>query len=300
VLYARVFAVGFAALEIFTREAGRRPKACPATAFSLPAQSSDSIADMSVNTDTPRYTALHDWYEMDQVARAVYRIRERYYREDYRCNIYLVKGTSRDLVIDAGLGLASLPGFLAPWTERPLLILTHAHYDHIGSAFEFADRAIHRAEAPVLANPTRAETLADLLLATEDFLRLPWDGYDAAHWQPRPAPPTLLLADADIVDTGDRVFEVLNTPGHSWGSICLWHAPSRLMICADTIYDGELFDHLPCSDKPAYVRSMRRLQAMPVDIALPGHGPVLTGDRFRAIAQGYINREEDGDTGPID
>jgi glyoxylase-like metal-dependent hydrolase (beta-lactamase superfamily II) len=236
----------------------------------------------------PRYTDIADWFECEEIVPRIHRIRERYYREDYRCNIYVVKGMTRDLIIDAGLGLASLREFTRPLTAAPLLVLSHSHYDHIGSAFEFPQRAIHAAEAPLISAPTRKNTYADLLLATEDFTRLPWPGYSAESWQPVAAPPTQLLREGHLLDLGDRAFEVLSTPGHSWGSICLWDARNRVLLSADTVYPGELFDHLPCSDIPAYLQTMDRLRVLPVEIALPGHGDVLTGVDFRRIAVRYI------------
>jgi len=235
-----------------------------------------------------RYTEIADWFEMEEVLPRIYRIVERYYRADYRCNIYLVKGMVRDIIVDAGLGLASLVDYVRPYARNPLLVLSHAHYDHIGSAFEFPERMIHSAEADLLAEPTRANTYADLLLSADDFSRLPWPSFDAARWIPEPAPATSTLAHGDVIDLGDRAFEVMSTPGHSPGSICLWDVRNRIVLSADTVYSGELFDHLSCSDIPTYVETMDALRLLPVDVALPGHGPVLSGSEFRAIALGYV------------
>jgi len=234
------------------------------------------------------YSTISDWYETDEIAPSIWRVREKYYRADYRCNMYVIKGMTRDLVIDAGLGLANLRHYLRPLTWAPTLVLSHAHYDHIGAAHEFDERLIHAAEADILAAPTRENTYADILLAGEDFSRRPWNRFSARHWEPTPAPATGLLAEGDIIDLGNRGFEVLHTPGHSWGSICLWDQRNRLMICADTVYSGEIFDQLSCSDIPTYVKTMDRLRLLPVDLALPGHGQILSGAEFRGIAVNYI------------
>jgi glyoxylase-like metal-dependent hydrolase (beta-lactamase superfamily II) len=90
------------------------------------------------------------------------------------------------------------------------------------------------------------------------------------------------------LELGDRRFHVLHTPGHSWGGVCLWDAGRRELFCADTVYQGEIFDFLPCSDVPTYVESMRRLRALPVRTAYPGHGPVLDGGRFRSVIDAYL------------
>jgi glyoxylase-like metal-dependent hydrolase (beta-lactamase superfamily II) len=239
-------------------------------------------------TTKPQYTQITDWYEIDEVAPRVFRVRERYYREDYRCNIYVIKGMVRDIVVDAGLGLASLTDFVRTVSRAPQLILTHAHYDHIGSAHEFSEVAIHAAEETLIAHPTRENTYANLLLATKDFQKLPWDNYDAGTWEPIPAPATMVVHEGALIDLGDRSFEVLHTPGHSQGSICLWDARNRLLISGDTVYSGELFDQLPCSNVSAYLQSMERLRALPVAIALPGHGHVLDYRQFQLICSQYI------------
>lgn len=67
------------------------------------------------------------------------------------------------------------------------------------------------------------------------------------------------------------------------------------MFCADTVYEGELFDALPCSDILTYVATMKRLQHYPVQVAYPGHGPTLTGEQFQSIAADYISAKENQD-----
>ncbi|HEV7302316.1 MAG TPA: MBL fold metallo-hydrolase [Tepidisphaeraceae bacterium] len=237
-----------------------------------------------------RYTTLPDWFTATEVGPGVVRINEPYYRQDYRCNILLIKGHDRDLLIDTGLGLGNLRQFLRPMSENPLLICSHSHYDHIGSNFEFPERLIHPAEADVVAQPTQRNTFADPVLLTKDFSTLPWPGWDANDWSPPPAPATGSLNEGDVLELGDRSLRVLHTPGHSWGSICLWDERSRELFCADTVYEGEIFDFLPCSDVPTYVKSMQRLRELPVRVAYPGHGPVLEEAAFFGIVDGYIAR----------
>lgn len=239
---------------------------------------------------TLRWTEQDDWFSMQEVGDGIYHIMEPKYRDDMRCNIYLVKGDTRDIIIDSGLGLASLRHFIAPISANPLLVCSHSHYDHMGSNWEFEERVIHPAEAEIAAQPTRQNTYADPVLVTRDFYQLPWPGFDAREWMPQPAPATGLINDGDMLDLGSRKFEVLDTPGHSWGSVCLWEASSGILFSADTVYEGELFDFLSCSDIPAYVRSMRRLRELPVKTAFAGHGPILNSAQFQGIVENYIAR----------
>lgn len=238
-----------------------------------------------------RFTEQSDWFQQQEVGNGVFRVTETHYREDYRCNIYVVLGKREDIVIDSGLGLGDLRQYLRPLTEHPLLVGSHAHYDHIGSNWQFDRRVIHPAESAIVAAPNRQDTFADLLLATEDFAHLPWPGWTADQWNPEPAPATGLLNEGDTLDLGDRRLTVLHTPGHSWGSICLWDEAGSALFCADTVYQGEIFDMLPCSDIATYVQTMRRLRDLPVRIAYPGHGPVLSGGQFRKVIDDYLQRK---------
>jgi glyoxylase-like metal-dependent hydrolase (beta-lactamase superfamily II) len=97
-----------------------------------------------------------------------------------------------------------------------------------------------------------------------------------------------------MIDLGDRRFTVLHTPGHSWGSICLWETATGSLFCADTVYEGELFDFLPCSHVPTYTRTLRRLRGLPIRVAYPGHGPALDPDAFRAVIDAYLTKQTDG------
>ena len=79
-----------------------------------------------------------------------------------------------------------------------------------------------------------------------------------AAWRARrsnaaPAPATRLLGDGDVIDLGDRAFEVLHLPGHSPGSIGLWEAATGILFSGDAVYDGPLLDELDGCDIAAYV-----------------------------------------------
>ena len=67
------------------------------------------------------------------------------------------------------------------------------------------------------------------------FDRLPPGGFDEAAYQVRPAPAQRLLEEGDVIDLGDRHFEVLHLPGHSPGSIALWEAASATLLSGDTV-----------------------------------------------------------------
>ena len=97
----------------------------------------------------------------------------------------------------------------------------------------------------------------------------------------RPAPANRIVDEGDVIDNGDRHFEVLHLPGHSPGSIDLCEEASATLFSGDAIYDGPLPDALPGSDIPAYVGTMPRLRELPVNVVHASHDPSFGRDRLR-------------------
>lgn len=208
----------------------------------------------------------------------------------YRCNIWHVRGRDCSLLFDSGMGLVSLIGQL-PWLLRtPLLaIASHTHFDHIGNHHEFADRACHGLEADILAQPSAERTLATRYATVEIFDRLPPGGFSPQDYGVRAAPATRILAGGDIVDLGDRYFEVLHVPGHSPGSIALWEPATGVLLSGDAVYDGPLIDDAYHSNPGDYVDTMRRLRELPVSVVHGGHYPSFGRDRYRRLIDDYVN-----------
>lgn len=233
--------------------------------------------------------AAEDWYRTERLSDDVTLISEQFIEPYYRCNIWHVRGRDRDLLIDSGMGVVSLRRQVALVAERPLLaVASHGHFDHIGNHHEFSDRAIHRDEADILANPTQHATVADIYAPKEMFLALPPGGYEQSAYRIEPAPATRLLAEGDVIDLGDRRFDVLHLPGHSPGSIGLWEAATGILFSGDAIYDGPLSDQCYHSDVPTYLATMARLRGLEPRIVHGGHFPSFDGDRYRALIEDYV------------
>ncbi|MCP4328498.1 MAG: MBL fold metallo-hydrolase [Alphaproteobacteria bacterium] len=222
-----------------------------------------------------------------------------------RCNIWHVRGRERDLLVDSGMGIASLRDAAADLFEGSLVaVATHSHFDHVGSMHEFPDRVIHRLEADLLAAPgdDRSLKVADIDKDFRDYLAevgypldsewlitaLPTADYDPAAWTTPPAPATRTVDDGDVVDLGDRSFEVLHLPGHSPGSMGLWEAATGTLFSGDAVYDGPLLDRLPESDIAAYMTTMHRLRELPVTVVHAGHDPSFGRTRLAEIADRFI------------
>jgi glyoxylase-like metal-dependent hydrolase (beta-lactamase superfamily II) len=174
-------------------------------------------------------------------------------------------------------------------TEQPLLaVASHTHFDHIGCHHEFPRRAVHRAEAHLLAAPGRKAVLADPYVTDEIFDVLPPGLYVSAGYKVTPAPATQLLEDGDILPLGPRRFEVIHTPGHSPGGIALWEAATGVLLTGDIVYDGPLIEDTYHSDPADYVRSMRRLRDIPARVVHGGHFPSFDGARLRAMIDDWL------------
>lgn len=226
---------------------------------------------------------------MERLDDGITRIRETHIKPFYRCNIWHVRGRDRDLLVDSGMGVVSLREHVRLVCERPLLAVgSHAHFDHIGGHHEFEQRAIHAAEAEILAHPSPHNTVAENWVSDDMFVTPPFPGYRAADYRVRPAPATLLLAEGDIVDLGDRHFEVIHLPGHSPGSIALWEAAAGILFSGDVVYDGELLDNAYHSSPEDYVASMERLREMPVRTVHAGHFASFGQDRMLALIDDYV------------
>ena len=84
--------------------------------------------------------------------------------------------------------------------------------------------------------------------ATTVFDALPPAALRSDHLCPKAAPATRLLEDGDVVDLGDRVLEVIHTPGHSPGGIALFERATGILFSGDIVYDGPLIEDCPGAD----------------------------------------------------
>jgi len=248
-----------------------------------------------------------DWFEVTSLGNGVTCYTEPAVHSFLRANCWHVRGSDRDLLVDAGLGVADLAGLVRERHRRePSLFVTHRHYDHVGGAHGFSHRIAHSAEAAALAHPDQDPLVtADLppdflaaLVAEEpdgvapQFLvgAVPEPGYRPADYQVVPAPATELVADGDVIDLGDRALEVVHLPGHTPGSAALFDRSSGVLFSGDAVYDGTLLDELPESDIDDYVLSIRRLLALPVRMVHAGHEPSFDGDRLAELCEAYLLR----------
>jgi glyoxylase-like metal-dependent hydrolase (beta-lactamase superfamily II) len=200
-------------------------------------------------------------------------------------NVWHVPGTDVDLLVDAANGIGPLKTHVDPFTDgRPVIAAaTHGHFDHVGGLHEFSDRRVHADDADMTRSPY------PMRLRREDFpegaeemyayyevpmpdvavTAVPAADFDLAGWVWPGAEPTVLLADGDRLDLGNRVFTVIHTPGHTAGSACLLDEHDGILFSGDAIYvdapiDWEL--------EPAIAAaSLLRIRELDVRIVHAGH-----------------------------
>ncbi len=235
------------------------------------------------------FATAESWYETRGVGDDVTYIGEPHIKEFYRCNIWHVRGRARDMLVDSGMGVVSLRAQIPLVTEKSCVaVASHTHFDHIGCHYEFDERCVHKDEAEIMAAPSRGATLADPYVTDEIFTRLPPAPYASAEYGVTPAPATRVLEAGDVIDLGDRRFEVIHTPGHSPGGIMLFERETGVLFSGDTVYDGPLIDDAYHSDLPAYLATMKRVLDLPVRVVHGGHFPSFDGARYRELIRQYL------------
>jgi glyoxylase-like metal-dependent hydrolase (beta-lactamase superfamily II) len=246
------------------------------------------------------------WFEFERLSEDITRIWEPHASRLMQCNIWHVRGRDRDLLIDTGFGVASLNEAARHLFDKALTaVATHSHVDHVGSFHEFADRIIHRAEAGDVAvdgenfSMYRADHPPEMIASLERagyqvgltfITAIPHVSFNMSEFSRKAAPATRTVDEGDVIDLGNRRFEVLHLPGHSPGSIGLWESSTGTLFSGDAIYDGPLLDELPGSDIPLYMKTMRRLETLPARVVHAGHDPSFDGRRLKQLARAYLDR----------
>jgi glyoxylase-like metal-dependent hydrolase (beta-lactamase superfamily II) len=254
------------------------------------------------------------WFEIHRVDDDITMLVEPHVHPMVRCNIWHVRGRHRDLLIDTGMGMSPLRAEVqrlsaSTGADHPLLaVITHAHFDHVGSWHEFAERACHPAEplgavgalcgpaplVPASYDPAYLQNLEASGCHLGDCLvdAVPTADFDVSQFALHHVEPTQFLVEGDIVDLGDRAFEVLHLPGHSPGGIGLWDSVAGVLFSGDAICEGAIFDSLPGSEVEAYVRTMHRLRDLPLCVVHAGHEASFGRGRLVEMADSYLQEAD--------
>ncbi len=182
------------------------------------------------------------------------------------CSIFGDEQTREAIVVDPGDEIDRITGVLEKHQLRvKAIVITHAHIDHVAGAHRL--RAL--TNAPVYMND-RDKQLLNLLA-----VQAKWVGMEAP---PRPE-IDCSSSDGTLLTLGEAAFHVLDTPGHTPGSQCLWIPSENKLVAGDTLFRNSIGrTDLPGGNSRQILSSIKtQLLDLPEDaVVIPGHGPKTT------------------------
>ncbi len=188
-------------------------------------------------------------------------------------NVYLILD-ERPILVDAGMmaapTLRNIKKLIDP-QKIEMIVLTHCHHDHSGAAPEL-----------------KAATGARLLLSEKEVGAVGDDLASVAYLFGQQAPQYEVdqtLKEGMVLDIGEWKLEVMETPGHSQGSLCLYEPRAKVLFSGDTVFpDGNIGrTDMYGGSTPDLVASIERLTALDVEIMYPGHMEITGRDVKRQI-----------------
>jgi glyoxylase-like metal-dependent hydrolase (beta-lactamase superfamily II) len=208
-----------------------------------------------------------EWFTVKEIFSKVWVI------DDHRAvNIYLTEGKDSAMLIDTGIGAADLMSLVKSLTQKPLIVInTHGHPDHAGGNYQFSKIYVNAADS---AAARKSATTASRAEAAKNMLRGAVPQENEKYKDEEKLTVFSSVDNGQIFNLGGRKLEVIATPGHTPGSICLIDKENKLLFSGDNNNTAVwlfLPESLPMN---TYLMSLRTLSGRISEFKsiLPGHG----------------------------
>jgi len=253
--------------------------------------------------------ATDDWYDVEQLTDHGWRI-----AEGVLFGSYLIEGTDRALLVDAGGGVGDLRGMVNELVDVPVtLLLSHSHWDHIGAAHQFDDVCIHPLERTADGRVTTDVVTDDFGYGPGDWVS-DWraagrafpDGFDPDGFAIEPVTDVEAVEPGDTIDLGGRTLELHHVPGHSPGQLAALDRADGVLYGGDVLHrEHGLYVHFDGCDLAAYRDTLARLcelrETGAFDTLHVSHADSLSGeeldllDAFREGLEEILAGEREGE-----
>jgi hydroxyacylglutathione hydrolase len=213
--------------------------------------------------------AAKDWFNVKQVADKVWAI-----QDNTHVTSYLVECEEKTLLIDTGWGLGNLAELVQSITSLPVtVVFTHGHPDHVCGAFQFSDLHISSEDKNLLNGFYNRETRKNII---ENRFKdqCPAD-FSKENWVNAKIGNVSTVQEGYVFELGGRKLKVIETPGHTPGSICLLDKENELLFSGDSIQTAPVLMHLDTSlSLSIYFDSLIHIYSFEEDYStiLPSHG----------------------------
>lgn len=200
------------------------------------------------------------------------------------CNSYIL-GEDRAILVDVGHQrhvnhlLQGMEQDGISLDSVDLIIITHCHPDHHEAVLSLVDGRIkvtyHREE--------------------ENYLRQEGGALYQMMGIPIPSVPVEFYLKEGTLQVDGRLYQIIHTPGHSPGAICIYWPEKKVLVTGDLIfYGGVGRTDFPGGDGKQLIQSIEKVRGLDVEILLPGHGEVIVGkdqirENFQVIEENYYS-----------
>ena len=197
---------------------------------------------------------------------------------------YLVRAAYRNVLIDSGLDQnflhlqEQLLSLGLKLRDIDVVINTHEHLDHIGSNRYFQESSL-----------IAAHRFAATKITLEDhYVTL----YRSGDLNEVPLRVHLWLENRSLFDLGSHTLEVIHTPGHTSGSVCIYEFKTKVLFSGDTVFAGGTLSYIAESGSVGdYINSITRLEARKISKIFPGHGDISQNPE-QDLSEAIINAKK--------